>query len=294
MTGYPEQPQPDRLPESDLRRPMQGFAADPASADEDWLYQADPASDGRPDATFAANSQPGTVPRWLSERSGWRPGKVVGQQGDRTDPRYPGSPNGGPSTEWPASAPLDGYSQPPSGYRQPAAQPPSYSAGFTHQTKESPADSGYYPPAPRTPADTSTYPSVPRAPADTSTYRNPAPDGHDDTTWAILAYMSAAFFGFGPPLVIYLLRRRNSPFIRAHAIQAVNAAVTLFLYTVCVIVVGGMLALDSVTVAVVTAGVSELLLWLLALLYFFRSTVAASSGDFYRFPQWLCATVLKS
>jgi uncharacterized Tic20 family protein len=106
--------------------------------------------------------------------------------------------------------------------------------------------------------------------------------------------MTAAFFGFGPPLLLHLLKRRGSPFIREHSRQAVNAAATFFLYTICVIIVGGMLALDSVVVGLVVAGSAETALWLVALLCFFRATIVASGGGFYNFPRWLCAVVLHS
>jgi uncharacterized Tic20 family protein len=121
----------------------------------------------------------------------------------------------------------------------------------------------------------------------------PAADRHDDEAWAILACMSAAIFGFGPPLVIYLLKMRVSPFVRAQAAQAVNTAATLLLYLVCVIIVGGMLALDSVTFALVIAGPAAALLWLTTLTFLVRATIAASGGSFYRIPRWLSATFLR-
>jgi uncharacterized protein len=109
----------------------------------------------------------------------------------------------------------------------------------------------------------------------------------------MLAYLSAAIAGFVPPAAIYLLKMRSSPFVRAHAVQAVNFAVTMMLYTVSALIVGAMLALDSVNVALLIAGGAAVLLWLVALTQVTRAALAASSGSFYRIPGWLCAPVLR-
>jgi uncharacterized Tic20 family protein len=130
-------------------------------------------------------------------------------------------------------------------------------------------------------------------PQDPGHDREPVPGRGEDETWAILSYMSAAIFGFGPPLVIYLLKKRGSPVVRAHAVQAVNTAATTFLYIVCAAIAGGMLALDSVSFALATAGPAAVVLWLLALNYLVRAAVAASRGTSYRIPGWLCATFLR-
>ncbi len=115
----------------------------------------------------------------------------------------------------------------------------------------------------------------------------------DDEAWAILAYMTAAIVGFGPPLLIFLLKGRGSPDLRSHLAQAVNTAVTMFLYLICLLIVGGMLALDSATVAAAIAGPAAVLLWLIAAGYLIRAAVAASRGEFSLIPGWLCATIVR-
>src|ERR1022692_3040759 len=119
----------------------------------------------------------------------------------------------------------------------------------------------------------------------------PAQDG--DEAWAMLAYMGAAVLGFVPPVAIYLLKMRSSPFVRAHAAQAVNFAVTMMLYTISALIVGGLLALDSVNAALLTAGGAALLLWLVALTQVTRAALAAIGGGFYQIPSFFCATVIR-
>jgi len=120
-----------------------------------------------------------------------------------------------------------------------------------------------------------------------------APSRPGDEAWAMLTYLCAAILGFLPPLAIYLINIRRSPFVRAHAAQAVNFAVTMMLYTISAVIVGGMLALDSVSFALMTVGGAAILLWLVALVHLTRAGLAASGGIFYQIPGWLCATVLR-
>lgn len=133
-------------------------------------------------------------------------------------------------------------------------------------------------------------------PANLGPGANLFPSRADDEAWAILSYLSAVLLGFAAPLAIYLIdaRLRNSPFVRAHAAQAVNFAVTMALYTISALIVGGMLALDSVAAGLVIGGGIAIVLWLVALLTLSRAVLAARDGGFYRLPGWLCATVLRT
>jgi uncharacterized Tic20 family protein len=44
----------------------------------------------------------------------------------------------------------------------------------------------------------------------------------EDTTWAVLAHLSFFAFGLIAPLVIYLVKKDESPFTRHHAAEALN------------------------------------------------------------------------
>lgn len=55
----------------------------------------------------------------------------------------------------------------------------------------------------------------------------PQANRSDETTWACIAHLSAlgaAFIGFPflGPLIVYLIKRDESPFVRAHAASALN------------------------------------------------------------------------
>ena len=131
------------------------------------------------------------------------------------------------------------------------------------------------------------------------TTREPAPDWADepavardaDATWAMLGYLGAIFLGPLIPLAIFWLRRNKSQFMRYHSARAVNLSLTVLLYVVCCAILGGMLALDTVTLALAVALPLVFLLWLAMLKYLIRGVGAAQRGEPYQVPSWICATV---
>jgi len=185
---------------------------------------------------------------------------------DRAEPRLPVQPwNQFPASPGPAApAAAAGLSQPngPRTTASPAAGPAGPAAGNV-----SPAA------GPATPAG------------------EQARDG--DEAWAMLAYLSVPFFSVLVPLAIFLARGGNSAFARRHAVQALNLAITVLLYNICVLILGGILAADTVGVALMIAVPVALVLWLVALACLIRAAVRASVGDFYQPPRWLCATIVR-
>lgn len=111
--------------------------------------------------------------------------------------------------------------------------------------------------------------------------------------WATLSYLGAIFLWLVPPLVIYLAKRKASGFIRSHAAQAFNLTVTGTLFAVSVGIVGAMLALDSPKAALILMTPLLLALWITVMVYLVRAASAASRGEFYQIPAWLCVTMLK-
>lgn len=108
----------------------------------------------------------------------------------------------------------------------------------------------------------------------------------------MLAYLGVPFISVLAPLAVYLLRARSSDFTRRHATQALNLAITLLLYNICVLILGAMLSLDTIGVALSIAVPVALVLWLVTLVVLIRAAVRASLGGFYPLPRWLCATIV--
>jgi uncharacterized Tic20 family protein len=109
----------------------------------------------------------------------------------------------------------------------------------------------------------------------------------DDRTWAMLAYLLNFVAGIIAPLVIYLVKRDRSPFVRFHAAQSLNLSITCAIYSISLFVL-----------ALVAGAVSHGLGFLLVLLYFplgvifviyvIMAAVAANRYENYQAPSWLC------
>ena len=84
---------------------------------------------------------------------------------------------------------------------------------------------------------------------------------------AVLGYLGVAITGFVVPLEVYLVSTRRSAFAHQHAAEALRVAWAAVLYGICALIIGGMLALDSVTVAVIVVGPLALAFWLVLVVH---------------------------
>ena len=96
----------------------------------------------------------------------------------------------------------------------------------------------------------------------------------DEKNIAMLSHVLTLFAGFIPPLVIYILKKDESEYIREHAVESLNFQITVMIY-----------AIISAFLIIVLIGI----LFLVVLGFFFLitvivATVKASEGDFYEYP----------
>ncbi len=166
---------------------------------------------------------------------------------------------------------------------QPPARPIPAAAGFASAhgtgTGTGPAD-GAFPPG-GVPAGN----PVPGGPA--GQWMDGGQPGRGEVRSAMLAYLGVPFTLVVLPLAVYLASLRGPRFARWHAAQALNAAVTALLYSVCCLIAGAMLALDSVQVATFTAVPLLVVLWVSVLVTVVRAAGAASRGETRDLPRWL-------
>jgi uncharacterized Tic20 family protein len=100
-------------------------------------------------------------------------------------------------------------------------------------------------------------------------------------TWCALCHASAllgVFLHFPvhiiPPLIIWLLKRGNSPEIDAHGKEAVNFQLSMLIYNL----VAGVFCL------VLVGFVFLAVLWVLNAVFVIIAAIQASDGKFYRYP----------
>lgn len=105
----------------------------------------------------------------------------------------------------------------------------------------------------------------------TATLKEPT---HDDQTWALMAYVGQFVLVLFAPTIVLLLKGR-SLYIRRHAVQALNLALSV----TAIWVAGALLSLVMPWLLVVPIGYT-----LLSLALLIRAAMAANKGDFYRIP----------
>jgi uncharacterized Tic20 family protein len=114
----------------------------------------------------------------------------------------------------------------------------------------------------------------------------------DDNMWALLSYISPIIVSFLGPLIIYLIKKDESQYVRYHAAQALNLIITSTIYGFAIFIV-------SIVLALVTRGVGFLALFplylifgIITLVYLIMAAIAANRGELYRIPGWLCIKIV--
>src|SRR6266536_2248268 len=109
----------------------------------------------------------------------------------------------------------------------------------------------------------------------------PPPPSSDVRTWCVLCHASALlglFFHFlghlGGPLIVWLMKRGDSPEIDAHGKESLNFQISMLIYDA----VAAILCIVLIGIPILIA------LWILNTVFVIIASVKASEGKFYRYP----------
>lgn len=117
------------------------------------------------------------------------------------------------------------------------------------------------------------------------------PDATDDErNYALLAHLSllghiiVPYIAIAIPVVMYLAKKGQSPFIDDHTKEALNFQLTLILYLI-------VLPLLAAVIGLITCGIGWVLLpivligpYILGLVGMIMASMAANRGEFFRYP----------
>jgi uncharacterized protein len=93
----------------------------------------------------------------------------------------------------------------------------------------------------------------------------------DERTMAILSHILCLVAGFIAPLIIYLIKKDESPYVRDHAKESLNFQITLMI--VCIV-----LAITIIGILLIwVVGILNLILVIIA-------TIRASENKLYKYP----------
>ncbi len=96
----------------------------------------------------------------------------------------------------------------------------------------------------------------------------------DEKTMAMLSHILTLVAGFIAPLVIYLIKRDESPYVRKHAAESLNFQISVAIYAVV-----------SIPLIFIIVGVFTLIaIGILAFVLAIVATVKANEGQFFKYP----------
>jgi uncharacterized Tic20 family protein len=102
----------------------------------------------------------------------------------------------------------------------------------------------------------------------------PAVPTSDEKTMSMIAHAGGIFFGFLPALVVYLMKKDESSYIKAEATEALNFQITLMIAymvaSVLVFVLIGLLLLP--------------LIWVASVIFMIMAAIAVNNGQSYTYP----------
>ena len=93
----------------------------------------------------------------------------------------------------------------------------------------------------------------------------------DEKTMAILSHVLTLVVGFLAPLIIYLIKKDESAFVRDHARESLNFQITIFIIIIVLFI----------------TLIGILLVWIVgivALVFVILATIKASEGKLYKYP----------
>src|SRR3954470_15248301 len=96
----------------------------------------------------------------------------------------------------------------------------------------------------------------------------------EDTTWAVLAHLSFFAFALIAPLIIYLVKKDESPFTRHHAAEALNFHITFLIAAI----VSGILVLVLIGILLL------IVLFIGGAVLAIIAALAAGRREPYRYP----------
>jgi uncharacterized Tic20 family protein len=170
------------------------------------------------------------------------------------------------------------YGPPQNGPQQPQYGPPQYGSQYAPPPGAAYQQAGYQQPG---------YQAVPGVPGPGAPAYYGQPSQSDDRTWAMMSYLLVFVCGILAPLTVYLVKKDQSPFVRYHAAQGINLALTSAIYSISLLVL-------ALLAGAVSHGLGFLLILLYIplgitiLVYLIMAAVAANRFEMYQIPNWAC------
>ncbi len=101
-----------------------------------------------------------------------------------------------------------------------------------------------------------------------------APANSDEKNIAVITHITGIFFSFFPGLIVWLLKKDESPYISDQAREALNFQITVLIAWF----ISGLLMFILIGFLLIA------LVWVANIIFCIMAAVAASKGEAYRYP----------
>lgn len=111
----------------------------------------------------------------------------------------------------------------------------------------------------------------------------------DERNWAMAAHLSAliAFISIPSlvgPLVVWLIKKDESPFVAAHAVDALNFNISVLIYTIVGSLAMAFIGLVTLGIGLLLAIPAIFVAFVLWLVFVIQGAMAASRGEQFKYP----------
>jgi uncharacterized Tic20 family protein len=96
----------------------------------------------------------------------------------------------------------------------------------------------------------------------------------DEKNIVVLTHIGGTIFSFIPALIVWLLKKDDSPYIADQAREALNFQITVLIAQV----------ISSILIVILIGFVLMGIIWLANIIFCIIAAVAASKGEYYRYP----------
>jgi len=96
----------------------------------------------------------------------------------------------------------------------------------------------------------------------------------DEKLWGLLAHISIPFIGFVGPLIVYLIYKDRSPWLKDSSTEALNFSI---LYTIASVV-------SSILISLLIGAILLPIVFIAALIFCILAALAANRHELYRYP----------
>ncbi|MCA9277156.1 MAG: DUF4870 domain-containing protein, partial [Phycisphaerales bacterium] len=136
--------------------------------------------------------------------------------------------------------------------------------------------------------------------AHTEQYRTPPvnergraydPDVTDDErTYALMLHLSLlahavlTFIALAIPIIMWQVKKEQSPFLDDHGREAVNFQISLIIWSIALPIIAALIGLLTCGVGLILLVPAALLPYVIGVIGMIQAAVAANRGEFYRYP----------